>query len=84
MRSYQIQPKQLGSYDVVVLGGGIAGVFAAVSAAREGAKVILCEAMGCLGGTMTSGLVTQILDANNKGGLIRELYDALGPISRTS
>lgn len=78
MRTYQIQPKQLGSYDVVVLGGGIAGAFAAVAAAREGAKVILCEAMGCLGGTMTSGLVTQILDANNKGGLIRELYDALG------
>lgn len=43
--------------DVLVTGGGVAGLSAAVCAAREGAKVILCERDGCLGGTATVGLV---------------------------
>lgn len=38
------------SYDVIVAGGGTAGVAAAVGAAREGAKVLLLERHGCLGG----------------------------------
>lgn len=37
--------------DVVVVGGGVAGLSAAVSAAEEGAKVILLEKMPMLGGT---------------------------------
>lgn len=45
-------------FDVVVAGGGPAGVAAAISASRLGAKVLLVEAMGCLGGMGTSGLVT--------------------------
>ena len=39
--------------DVVVIGGGTAGVFAAISAARTGAKTILIEKNSVLGGTMT-------------------------------
>lgn len=39
--------------DVVVAGGGTAGVFAAISAARTGAKTILIEKNSVLGGTMT-------------------------------
>ena len=35
---YNIQKKDLGKYDIAVCGGGIAGVCAAVSAAREGAS----------------------------------------------
>lgn len=42
-------------YDVVCVGGGSAGVFAAVSAARMGAKVLLIERAGFLGGTSTLG-----------------------------
>ena len=45
-------------YDLVVAGGGPAGAAAAVCAARLGAKVLLLEATGCLGGMGTSGLVT--------------------------
>ncbi len=39
--------------DVVVVGGGTAGVFAAISAARCGVKVLLIEKSGMLGGTVT-------------------------------
>ena len=40
-------------YDAVVIGGGTAGVVAAVQAARAGAKTLLVEKNGMLGGTMT-------------------------------
>ena len=43
-------------YDVVIAGGGPAGSAAAVCAARLGAKVLLVEATGCLGGMGTSGM----------------------------
>jgi hypothetical protein len=42
-------------YDVIVLGGGTAGVAAAIQAARAGAKTLLVEKTGMLGGTMTNG-----------------------------
>ena len=47
----------VGSYDVVVLGGGPAGVIASIAAARHGAKVALVERFGFLGGMATAGLV---------------------------
>lgn len=51
-----------GEYDVVVAGGGIAGVAAAVSAKRAGAKkVLLIEREFALGGLATLGLVTYYL-----------------------
>lgn len=40
--------------EVLVIGGGSAGVAAAVSAARQGASVVLAERGGFLGGTMTA------------------------------
>ena len=48
----------LGEADVVVLGGGPAGLAAAVSAARHGARTILAERYGFLGGMGTAGGVT--------------------------
>ena len=47
--------------DIVVLGGGPAGVAAAVSAARTGVKVILLERYTFLGGLWTGGLVLPML-----------------------
>ena len=44
-------------YDVVVCGGGIAGVAAALAAARRGKKVLLVEKQSALGGLATSGLI---------------------------
>ncbi len=44
--------------DVCVAGGGIAGIAAALSAARNGADVILLEKQFMLGGLATAGLVT--------------------------
>ena len=41
-----------GSYDVVVCGGGTSGVAAALAAARDGAKTLLIERVGQLGGQM--------------------------------
>ena len=42
-------------FDVVVAGGGTAGVVAAIAAARQGAKTILIEAKGYPGGTVVEG-----------------------------
>ncbi len=47
-----------GEFDVVVVGGGPAGIAASVSAARNGARTLLVERYGCLGGMGTAGGVT--------------------------
>ena len=45
------------NYDVIVVGGGVAGVSAALSAKREGKKVLLIEKTSLLGGLATTGLI---------------------------
>ena len=47
-----------GEYDVIVCGGGIAGVAAALASSRCGAKTLLIEREYTLGGLATLGLVT--------------------------
>lgn len=47
-----------GYYDIIVVGGGIAGISAAVSAARCGSKVLLLEKQFNLGGLATGGLIS--------------------------
>ena len=44
-------------YDLIVVGGGISGIAASVSAAREGLGVLLIENSGNLGGAITKNLV---------------------------
>lgn len=52
---------EFGSYDVVIIGGGFAGVSAALSAARNGVSVCLVEKACALGGLGTLGLVVDYL-----------------------
>lgn len=68
---------------VLVVGGGTAGVAAAVAAAREGADVILVERLGYLGGLATGGMIILLLtldDGAGKqvvGGLCQETTERL-------
>lgn len=73
----QLSTPVAGEYDVIVCGGGPAGAYAAISAARAGAKTLLVERMNCLGGTGTSGLVNPLFDQEGKGGLTREVVNTL-------
>jgi hypothetical protein len=69
-------------FDLVVAGGGPAGAAAAICAARLGAKVLLLEATGSLGGMGTGALVSfwySLTDGIRSvvGGLILEVIQAL-------
>ena len=60
MKTYSITPRSIpldDSWDVIVAGGGPSGCTAAAAAAREGAKTLLIESTGMLGGSGTSALV---------------------------
>ena len=68
--------------DVVVVGGGCAGTSAAAAAARCGAKVILVERYGFLGGLVTGGQVIMVPNIDNGrgvycGGILQEWMDRL-------
>lgn len=69
--------------DVLVVGGGPGGVSAAVNAARAGAKTLLVERYGHLGGMATGGLVNIIPNLGTIygeqciGGFCQELIDRL-------
>ncbi len=58
--------------DVIVCGAGPAGIAAALSAAKSGARVRLFEWRGCLGGVWTAGLLGYLLDFD-KPGFAKEL-----------
>lgn len=66
--------------DVVVCGGGPAGVAAALQAARNGLSTTLIEHHGCLGGVWTAGALTWIIDYENKDGILSEILERLQAI----
>jgi hypothetical protein len=69
--------------DVLVVGGGSAGVAAAVAAARTGVRVLLAERSGSLGGLATGGLILLLLTLDDGrgrqvvGGLCQEVVERL-------
>lgn len=63
--------------DVIVCGGGPAGIGAALSAARSGAKTTLIEVHGCLGGVWTASLLSNIIDHEGKPGIMKEIIDRM-------
>jgi len=67
------------NYDVIVAGGGIAGVAAAVASSRLGAKTLLIERYGFLGGLATAGLVNPFMTHCTSTGepLIAGFYDEI-------
>lgn len=66
-----LEPKRelsvIGEWDVVVCGGGPSGFIAATAAARNGAKTLLIEEHGFLGGMATAALVGPISKFNFDG-----------------
>ena len=68
--------------DVLVVGAGPAGVCAAVSAAREGGRVILCERYGSVGGMLTMGNVDPILGEVSHGTYYDEIVKRLAEIDK--
>lgn len=67
------------TYDVAVIGGGAAGIAAAIAAARNGAKTVLVESSSVLGGDLLSGLpIDGCLSSRGEwivGGVAAELFD---------
>ncbi|UCD08763.1 MAG: FAD-dependent oxidoreductase, partial [Dehalococcoidales bacterium] len=78
--------KVLTEAEVVVVGGGPGGHSAAIAAARNGAKTVLVERYGHLGGMATGGIVIQIphmsdgTEEQQIAGLTQEWIDRLDPI----
>ena len=73
------------SYDVIVCGGGAAGIGAACAAAKTGARTLLLERYGFCGGTPVAAMIPSLDAAKNcqdtsimvVGGIARELLDEM-------
>jgi len=77
-----VKKDNLKHWDVIVLGGGPGGVPAAVAAARNGARVLLVESYGFLGGMATNALVNPYMkykagDTVLTRGIFEEFIDIL-------
>ena len=73
-----------GTYDVIVAGGGLGGVAAAIASARAGATTLLVERNSFLGGVATAGMCCSIFNCFytsshtlGTGGIAVEIADAL-------
>ena len=66
--------------DVLVIGGGPAGVCAAITAARMGSRVMIVESGNCLGGMATMGLVSPFMtcyDGDGEQMIIRGIFEEI-------
>lgn len=64
-------------HSVVVVGGGPAGIAAAIAASRRGLRTLLVERYGFLGGMATAGLVTPFMSTLGAEGLYQEFLQRL-------
>ena len=81
---YSCDADLIGSYDIAVIGGGPAGVCAAIEAARNGAKTVLIEGSGMLGGMATTALVGPFMTSYDRDGqhrIVKGLFEEI--VSRT-
>lgn len=78
MKTYTEEARQLpisDEVDVIVVGGGPAGIGAALSSARQGMKTLLVEQAGDVGGVATTGLMSH-WTGKTSGGLYEEILEA--------
>jgi len=86
-------PKRMGPYDVVIVGGGLAGCGAAVSAGRHGCSVALIQDRPVLGGNSSSEIEVPVMgyctwwefNKYDPGvtGVIEEFYPEIGQTGRS-
>ncbi|MBR6773882.1 MAG: FAD-dependent oxidoreductase [Clostridia bacterium] len=78
MIDYKAKIECKASYDVVVAGGGVSGIGAAIECARQGARVAIIERNGILGGGFTSGHVAPPLGSFTPNTMADELLKKVG------
>lgn len=67
MKSHKVSMKHSLSADILVAGGGLSGVAAALAAARNGARVLLCQDRSVLGGNASSEIRMHVMGADGGG-----------------
>ncbi|MDP4175657.1 MAG: FAD-dependent oxidoreductase [Bacteroidota bacterium] len=73
-----MQTNNINEYDVVITGGGIAGISAAVKASQMGVKALLIEQYGFLGGMSTAGMVSPFMKHSVNGqALVNGVYKSI-------
>lgn len=78
--NYQINMPIVADVDVLVIGGGPAGIGAAIAAARAGATTAIVERYGFLGGNATAGLVGPFMSSYSDDGktqLVKGVFEEL-------
>lgn len=74
---YSREIETIGEYDIIVAGGGPAGIGAAVAAADMGMKVLIIERAGILGGNLTIGHVSPISGGHVKNTMAQHIKELI-------